>query len=159
MLHLSAFSPHPSTPPHPNPPPSPTSTLSLDFVHVSFIVVPPQVFSVRGLRLYFPTLEPWVARSVSLLRRSTQLICTPMWDHRVRQPPFCRESSPPSCPSPPLLWVWTNVSSLSPWLSDFHAVRFSQFWLFLFLNCCCPSFGCVRRHSVSPYAPILAGSL
>ena len=27
-------------PPQPNPPPSPTSTLPLDFVHVSFIVVP-----------------------------------------------------------------------------------------------------------------------
>ena len=24
---------------------------------------PPQAFSIRGLRLYFPTLEPWVARS------------------------------------------------------------------------------------------------
>ena len=37
---LYAFSPHPSTPPQLNPPPSPTSTLPLDFVHVSFIVVP-----------------------------------------------------------------------------------------------------------------------
>ena len=40
QLQLSAFSPHPSTPPQPNPPPSPASTLPLDFVHVSFIVVP-----------------------------------------------------------------------------------------------------------------------
>ena len=39
QLQLSAFSPHPSTPPQPNPPPSPASTLPLDFVHVSFIVV------------------------------------------------------------------------------------------------------------------------
>ena len=40
----------------------------------------------------------------------------------VLQPlPYC-ESSPPSCPSPPLLLVWMNVSSLSPWLSDFHTV-------------------------------------
>ena len=29
------------------------------------------------------------------------------------------------CPSPPLLPVWMKVSSLSPWLSDFHTVRFS----------------------------------
>ena len=36
QLQLCAFSPHPSTPPQPNPPPSPTSTLPLDFVHVSF---------------------------------------------------------------------------------------------------------------------------
>ena len=28
---------------------------------------PPQLFSVRGLRLYFPKLEPWVAWSVSPL--------------------------------------------------------------------------------------------
>ena len=40
QLQLSAFSPHPSTPPQPNSPPSPASTLPLDFVHVSFIVVP-----------------------------------------------------------------------------------------------------------------------
>ena len=36
---VSAFSPHPSTPPQPKPPPSPASTLPLDFVHVSFIGV------------------------------------------------------------------------------------------------------------------------
>ena len=40
QLQLYAFSPHPSTPPQLNPPPFPTSTLPLDFVHVSFIVVP-----------------------------------------------------------------------------------------------------------------------
>ena len=33
-----------------------------------------------------------------------------------------RESSPPGCPSAPLLPVWMNVSSLAPWLSDFHTV-------------------------------------
>ena len=43
----------------------------------------------------------------------------PRW---VRQPPPCCESSPPGCLSPPLLQVWMNVSSLSPWLSDFHTV-------------------------------------
>ena len=40
QLQLSAFSPHPSTPPQPVPPSSPTSTLPLDFVLVSFIVAP-----------------------------------------------------------------------------------------------------------------------
>ena len=71
----------------------------------------------------------------------------------VCQPPPCRESSPPFLP------VWMNVSSLTPWLSDFHTVRFSvSSGCFLFLNCCCPSFGWVRRHSVSTYASILAGS-
>ena len=40
QLQLSAFSPHPSTPPQPVLPPSPTTTLPLDFVLVSFIVAP-----------------------------------------------------------------------------------------------------------------------
>ena len=31
----------------------------------------------------------------------------------------------PSRPSLPLLLVWMNVSSLSPWLSDFYTVQFS----------------------------------
>ena len=63
------------------------------------------------------------------------------------------------CPSPPLQLVWMNVSSLSPWLSDFLRVWFSvSSGCFLFLNCCCPSFGCARRHSVSTYVSILAGS-
>ena len=65
----------------------------------------------------------------------------------------------PGCLSLPLLPVWMKVSSLSPWLSGFHTVRFSvSSGCFLFLNCCCPSFGCARRHSVSTYASILAGS-
>ena len=65
----------------------------------------------------------------------------------------------PGCPSLPLLLVWMNVSFLSPWLSDFCAVRFSvsSGWFFLFLNCC-PSFGCARRCSVSTYTSILAAS-
>ena len=40
QFQLSAFSPHPSTRLQPNPPPSPASTLHLDFVHMSFMVVP-----------------------------------------------------------------------------------------------------------------------
>ena len=44
LVPALAFSPHPSTPPQPNPPPSPTSTLPLDFVHVSFIVAPIALF-------------------------------------------------------------------------------------------------------------------
>ena len=55
----------------------------------------------------------------------------------------------PGCPSLPLLLVWMNVSSLSPWSSDFHTVRFSvSSGVFLFLNCCCPSSGCARRQCV-----------
>ena len=39
---------------------------------------------------------------------------------QVAMSPIC-----PVCPFPPLLLVWMNVSSLSPWLWDFHAVRYS----------------------------------
>ena len=77
----------------------------------------------------------------------------------VLQLPPCHWSSPPGCLSLPLPVVWMNVFSLSPWLSDFHTVWFSvSSGCCLFLNCCCPSFGCVRRHSVSTYASILARS-
>ena len=118
------------------------------------------MFSIRGLRLYFPTLEPWVVWSASLPCCSSGSIYTRMWGRRVCQPPPCRVCklqpgllhstirhlagssshhlalSPlcPGCPSPPLLPVWMNVSSLFPWLSDFHTVRFCQFWLIFVLK-------------------------
>ena len=58
----------------------------------------------------------------------------PRW---VLQPPPCLESCLPHCPSPSLLLVWMNLSSLTPWLSDFHTVQFSvSSGSFLFLNCC-----------------------
>ena len=48
---------------------------------------------------------------------------------------LCRSSSLPSFPSPPLLPVWINVSSLTPWLLDFHTVWFyGSSGYFLFLN-------------------------
>ena len=112
-------------------------------------------------------LELWVVWSVLLPSSSSQFICKQMWDHpvlnlpprQVHQPLPCYESSPPGCPSPPLLLVWMNVCSLTPWLLDFHTVQFSvSSGCFLFLNLCCPSFGCARRHRVSTYASILAGS-
>ena len=41
----------------------------------------------------------------------------------------------PGCPCPPLLPVWMDVSSLTPWLSDFYTVWFSgSSGCFLFLN-------------------------
>ena len=97
----------------------------------------------------FPTLELWVAQSVTL---STSCCLT-------SQSLPCLVSSLPGCPSSPLLLVWMNVCSLTPWLLDFHTVRFSvSSGCFLFLNCCCPSFGCMRKRSVSTYSSILAGS-
>ena len=100
----------------------------------------PQVFSIRGLRLYSPALKLWVALSVPLPSCSSLFICSRMWDRPVQNPPPQQvlqplpwhESSLPTCPSPPLLPVWMNVS---PWLSDFHTVWFSvSSGCFLFLN-------------------------
>ena len=124
-------------------------------------------FSVSGLRLYFPVLELWVVwsvtRSTSCCLASQLQLCPPhsiichLAGSDLRGLAVCPLH--PGCLSPPLLLVWVSVSSLFPWLSDFHTVRFSvSSAYFLFLNCCCPSFGCARRHSVSTYASILAGS-
>ena len=96
---------------------------------------PTGFYGQKFLRLSFPTLEPWVAWSVSLPSCSSQFIYTQMWDHTVCQPQPCppRSSSHhlagsplcPSCPSAPLLLVWMIVSSFTPWLSGFHTVQFS----------------------------------
>ena len=37
---------------------------------------PPRAFSIRGLRLYFPELEPWVAQSASLPAVCPVYLCT-----------------------------------------------------------------------------------
>ena len=61
----------------------------------------------------------------------------PVYPHANCFSSCCLASSPlpASCPSPPLLPVWTNVSSLTPWLSDLHTVWFSgSSGYFLFLN-------------------------
>ena len=80
-------------------------------------------------------LEPWVTLSVLLPSCSSRFICMWMWDHLVPQPLPCFTSSLPGCLSLPLLLVCMNVSSLTPWLLDFHTVRFSVIsGCFLFLN-------------------------
>ena len=45
----------------------------------------PRVYSIRGLRLHFPTLEPSVAWSASLPHCSSWFIYVRMWAHRVCQ--------------------------------------------------------------------------
>ena len=125
------------------------------------------------LRLSFPVLEPWVAQSILLPSCSSQFIHLQMWDHPLHQPSPCLVCQPsPFLPVPPataLLLVlstqmplstpvWMKISSLTPWLSDFHAVQFSGSSCFLFLICCCPSSGSVRKQSVFTFASILARS-
>ena len=90
---------------------------------------PHRFFQSEVLRLYFPALEPWVVWSVSLPNCSSWFICTQRWDLPLCQPPPCSPGSSschlstsplhPSCLSLPLLLIWMNVSSLTPWLSDF----------------------------------------
>ena len=81
----------------------------------------------------------------------------PRW---VRQPPRCRESSLPWLPiSAPPTGLGECFFFISLVVGLPYSLIFCQFWLFLFLNCCCSSFGCARRQSVSTYASILAGSL
>ena len=84
-----------------------------------FLLLPPQpsrVFSIRGLRLYCPVLEPWVARSALLPRHSSRsiyarqcgVVGSASWRTacRFHNPPPCRlhqslpcqESSPPRLP-------------------------------------------------------------
>ena len=55
--------------------------------------------------------------------------------HHLARSTSCHFAASPLHPSPPLLLVWMNVSSLTPWLSDFHTVWFSvSSGCFLFLN-------------------------
>ena len=68
-----------------------------------------------------PLCPPAAALSASWsLSHSTPLHNLP--PHCVQQSLPCCKSSPPGYPSPPLLLVWMNVSSLAPWLSNFHTV-------------------------------------
>ena len=71
-----------------------------------------------GCRVCHPVhqlLPCWPAAALPTLLHNLP----PCWVH---QPPPCCESFLPGYLSPPLLPVWMNVSSSSPWLSDFHAV-------------------------------------
>ena len=80
-------------------------------------------------------------------------------DLPVLQPLPCPKSSPPGCPSPPLLLVWMNVFSLTPWLSEFHTARFSgSSGCFLFLNLLLSFFWLWKAAQYVYLASILAGS-
>ena len=84
---------------------------------------PPRVFSIRGLRLYFPVLEPWVVPPRLSARK-----CKTTQSSR-----HCLAGSASRCLSLLLLVVWMSIC-LTPWLSDFHTVRFSDCSGFLSLH-------------------------
>ena len=68
----------------------------------------------------------------------------------VHQLPPCLESSTPRLPvSAPPTGLGECFFLISLVVGLPYSSIFCQFWLFLLLNCCCPSFGCARRHSVS----------
>ena len=126
------------------------------------------MFSIRGLRLYFPELEPWVGWSASFPCRSSYL-CANVWPgghclpHSFPQSaslwvrPRCHQSRVPQLPISVLptgldkCFFFISLVVGLPCSSIFCQVCF----FFLFLNRCCPSFGCARRRSVSTYASIL----
>ena len=69
----------------------------------------------------------------------------------------CHLAKHPLHPGYPSLALpgWMNVSGLTPWLLDFHIVWFSgSSGCFCFKICCCLSFGCARKQSVSTYTSI-----
>ena len=97
---------------------------------------PHRCFQSETLRLYFPagTLDCVVCLASPLF-----LPVYPHMDVGLPTPPATTHlsASPPhlGCPSPPLLPVCMNVSSLTPCLLDFHTVQFSgSSGYFLFLN-------------------------
>ena len=118
----------------------------------------PQVFIARGFEAFFPcagTLGCAVCLAPQLL---LPVYPHAMWDcqHHLACPVLqllaCCLSFllwlPVSAPPTGLDECFFFISSVS----DFHTVGFSvSSGCFLFLNCCCPSFDCVRRHSVSVY--------
>ena len=105
----------------------------------------PIVFSVRG----FEALFPWAGTLGCVVCLAPQLFL-PVYPHgNVGLPSPPATTSPtwstschlsihplsPGCLSLPLLPVWMKVSSLTPWLSNFHTVWFSgSSGHFLFLN-------------------------
>ena len=131
---------------------------------------PPYVFIARG----FEALFLWTGTLGCLVCLTPQLFlpvylysnvgppsppasALPTWstNHCLAMHPLC-----PGCPSLPLLPVCTYVSSLTPWMSDFHTNQFSgSSGHFLLLNLLLCFFSCERSQSISTCASILAGSL
>ena len=114
------------------------------------------MFSIRGLRLYFPALEPWVAWSASLRRCSSRSIYMRMWaagsaSHHLARSASCSLACPvpqsttslglPAATLPQVLSTRLPVSAPPTGLDECFSfislvVRlpyssiFCQFWLF-----------------------------
>ena len=81
----------------------------------------------------------------------------PRW---ICQLPLCHKSSTPQLPiSAPSTVLDECFFFISLVVGLPYSSIFCLFRLVFFFKLLCPSFGCARRHSVSTYASILAGSL
>ena len=131
-----------------------------------FLLLPQlsQVFSVKGFEVLFPCTRTLSYMVYLVPQLFFLVILMQMWDHLAHQQPpcllwstsLCLALGPlcPCCLSLPLLPVWMNVSSLTPWLLGSHAVWFSgSSGCFCFQIGYYP-FGCARRQSVLTYASI-----
>ena len=105
------------------------------------------MFSIIGLRLYFPELEPWVAQTVLLPRRSSQFIHGRMWGHGVCQllhfpiPPSATSLGSPAAALPRVFSTLLPISTPPTGLDEcfffislvvglLYSSIFCQFWLF-----------------------------
>ena len=108
-----------------------SNELSCEAGSFSHHLNPHRFFRSEVLRLYFPTLEPWVAWSVSLPSCSSPFIRTQMWAHPLHQQPPCHESSllwlPVSTPPTSLHECFFFISLVVRLL---YSLIFCQFWLF-----------------------------
>ena len=111
-----------------------SSELSCESEFLPLLPRPPQVFSISGLRLYFPVLELWVVPSVSLPSCSSWFIRTRMWDRPLLL-------GPPAAISPQVLTPWLPVSAPPTGLDECfffnslfvglpYSSIFCLFWLF-----------------------------
>ena len=100
------------------------------------LLLPPQVFTTKGFDVLFPhigtlgcvvCLAPYLFFPVYLHTNGgppnlpTAALPTPVTSRCVGMCLVCLR-----CWSPPLFPVWMNVYSLTPWLSDFHIVQYSD---------------------------------
>ena len=126
---------------------------------------PPWAFSIRGLRLYFPALEPWVARSALLPAVPGLSVCScgaagsaSGQSACAVRPTLHQSQSHHGHASPLRPGARLRPSYWSGWMSTFYflgvglpcCLIFCQFWL-------CEEAQCVylRRHLGSPLSDTL----
>ena len=128
---------------------------------------PPQVFSISGLRHYFPMLEPWVARYVTW---STSCCLAASCSFAHPAPQSTTSLGPPAIALPRVLSAWLPFSAPPNGLDECflfislvvglpYSSIFCQFWLFFVFKFAVVLLLVVQGGTVClPYASLLAGS-